>query len=122
MKEYSWADPPYSNDDAYTELCEQSKPSDFYFCAIKDIDGCSYGETMIGIVPKEYFDSFGFMWDQTMFLEHILPEDFSESMECIWDSDRPAPSVRQEMLALGFEENEKFSKLFKKDFDYEEGE
>lgn len=117
MKDYTWEDPPYGEEDQYEELCDNSKPSDFYFHVMEDIQEMSFGATIIAIVPKLYFHKEKCMWDQSMFLNHILPSDFNESMESIWDSDRSVDEIRSELLNLGFEENLEFSKLFQKDFE-----
>lgn len=111
MKDLNWSDPTTRDWDAYRLLCQMSKPSDFYFVA-KEWEGY----TMISIVPKAYFHNFGYMWDQSMLLDNILPDDFCESMESIWDTERDVKSVRADLLARGFEENEKFSELIQ---DYE---
>jgi len=116
MNSLAWADPPYSDHDAYEQLCENSKPSDFYF-SVKEDMSFTNGFTFIAIVPKLYFVSEKCMWDQSMFLEHILPEDCSEAMESVWDCERSADEVRKDMLARGFEENEEFSKLVDEDYD-----
>lgn len=116
----SWENPPYHNEEAYEKLCENSKPSDFYFHAQNDVNEVSFGATWIAIVPKEYWNTHKYMWDQSMFLDHILPEDFGESMESIWDSERPVEEVRKDLLARGFEENEEFTNSVKKDFDSDE--
>jgi hypothetical protein len=116
MSNLSWEDPPYHNSDAYKELCEKSTPSDFYFDVKADLE-VTGGLTMIAIVPKVYFDKHGYMWDQSMFLDHILPEDLSEAMESCWDTERSAEDVRQDLLASGFQENIKFAALVSEDYD-----
>lgn len=112
MKDLTWKDPTTKDWDAYRLLCQMSKPSDFYFAAQP------YDEyTMIAIVPKEFFHSFGYMWDQSMLLDGILPGDFCESMESVWESERSVEEVRADLLAKGFEENEKFTELVSNDYD-----
>jgi hypothetical protein len=115
MSDVSWEDPPY-NTPEYEELCKNSKPSDFYFDVKADLEVCS-GYTMIAIVPKLYFHKEGYMWDQSMNLNHILPDDLSEAMESCWDSERSAEEVRKDLLARGFEENAKFTALVSYDYD-----
>lgn len=50
-------------------------------------------------------------------LDHILPSDFYESMEGVWESERTVNEVRVELLSLGFEENEDFEKIILEDYD-----
>jgi hypothetical protein len=115
MSKMSWEKPPYHNDDTYMKLCENSKPSDFYFVAQKDYEGF----VMVAITPKLYFHKNGYMWDQSMQIEHLLPNDLSESMESVWesDSDRTVEEIRQDMLSRGFEENEQFTELVAQEYD-----
>lgn len=106
MKDLTWKDLSSRDWDSYSALCKNSKASDFYFAAQV------YDEyTMVAIVPKEFFHTFGYMWDQHMPLDHILPDDMGEMMESVWDSERSVEEVRADLLARGFEENEKFTKL-----------
>lgn len=115
MNNVSWEDPPYHNDSSYEELCKNSKPSDFYFAAQKGEDEFC----MVAIVPKLYFNKEGYMWDQSMQIEHLLPDDLSESMESIWenDGDRTVEEIRQDMLRRGFEENDQFTGQVVEEFD-----
>ena len=112
----SWADPPYNDEDEYFALCENSKPSDFYFAA-KDHSGCFGGITMIVLVPKDYFQQEHCMWDQSMDLKHILPDYFFESMESVWESDQSVYDVRKDLLTRGFIENDELSSMIAEDFD-----
>src|SRR5271154_1291907 len=107
MSNISWEDPPYNNRTEYAQLCENSKPSDFYFSVKEGLEVVG-GDTMVAIVPKVYFQKEGCMWDQSMFLEHILPDDLGECMTSCWATDRGAEEVRQDLLTRGFEENKKF--------------
>lgn len=109
-----WENPPYDNWDEYQALCLNSVPSDFYFHIMPDQeDG---GFCIIALVPKAYFLKEHYMWDQSMPLDHILPSDFSESMESVWDSERSFEDIRKDLLTRGFEENKKFSQLVCEDF------
>src|SRR5271167_4049365 len=95
---------------------ENSKPSDFYFSVKEGLEVVG-GDTMVAIVPKVYFQKEGCMWDQSMFLEHILPDDLGECMTSCWETERSAEEVRQDLLTRGFEENKKFSKMVGEDYD-----
>jgi hypothetical protein len=105
----NWNDPHLRPDEDYELLCKNSVPSDFYFSVMREDDNDPF--TLVSIVPKLYWEENAYMWDQTMFLDHILPPDLSESMECIYDSDRSVEEVRKDMLARGFLENDAFSKI-----------
>ena len=94
-----------SNGSPYWELCKQSTPADFYFAVSNSLDfdpSAHDSFTFVAIVPKAYLKKEGFMWDQSMNLKHILPEDLEEEMECIWGTNRSVDVVRKDMLARGF--------------------
>ena len=110
----SWdnLDEVYENEEDYEALCEKSKPSDFYFAVNKFMDFCAGededardGYTYIAIVPKVYFNKENCMWDQSMYLDHILPDDFNEAMESIWECERSIEDARKVLIEMGFEEN-----------------
>ena len=92
------------NEDLYEELCEKSKPSDFYFYAKNSTDVSGEVFTDIVITPKAFYDKSGHFWDQHMNIEHILPDDFENLMEGIWSSERTIKEIKQDMIARGFEE------------------
>jgi hypothetical protein len=110
----SWEDPPYSGDE-YIELCEKSSPSDFYFAVRGDMEIVDV--TMVALVPKVYFHKHGCMWDQHISVESILPDDLFEAMESVWETERDAEDVRKDLLARGFEENDKFNQLMSEYYD-----
>lgn len=116
MKDVSWADPPYSSHADYTELCEQSKPSDFFFYVKEDLEP-TFGCSIIYLVPILYFEKEKYEWDQSMFLYHILPEDFGEDMESVWSCERPLAEVQQDMLDRGFKESAEFNALIDQNYD-----
>ena len=100
-------------EDLYDKLCKQSSPADFYFAVSNSLSFDPEENdafTFIALVPKVYFNKEGCMWDQSMNLDHILPEDFGEEMESIWGTSRNIEDVRKDMLARGFEENKDFIK------------
>lgn len=101
------------NESLYWELCKNSTPADFYFAVSNSLDfdpDENDAFTFVSIVPKAYFNKEGCMWDQSMKLDHILPEDLGEEMESIWGTHRDIEEVRKDMLARGFEENADFTK------------
>lgn len=105
----TWENPTIRSEAAYEHLCENSQPSDFYFHVSDDYN--EPGFTIISIVPKVFFEKEKCMWDQSMYLKNILPEDFGEEMESVWGCERNIEEVRKDLFARGFEENEEFSKI-----------
>ena len=106
MPEYSWSelDTVYNDEDMYECMCASARASDFYF-HIQDVDGM----TTVAIVPKENFDNKGCMWDQHLPIDHLLPDDLGEEMECTWSCERDVESVKKDLIQRGFEENPDFS-------------
>lgn len=90
-----------------TPLCKEAEPSDFYF-NIQD-DGSGY--CFISIVPVLFFDKHGSFFDETIPIDHLLPDDFEEEMECTYGCDRSAEDVREELLGLGFRVSDDVDKL-----------
>jgi hypothetical protein len=105
MPEFSWSelDIIYNDEDMYECMCASAQASDFYF-HIANVDGM----TSVVITPKDYFNSKGYMWDQHLPIEHLLPDDLGEDMECAWSSRRDVESVRKDLLECGFEQNAEF--------------
>jgi hypothetical protein len=102
----SWEEPESLSD--YHELSANSLAKDFYFATIIDFDGL----TMVAIVPKSYFDKYGCMWNQSMDLHHILPSYLdTEFVDGIYDVMIDIEKVYQDLIKLGFEENEDLLKL-----------
>lgn len=110
MPEFSWSelDTIYNDGDIYECMCASAQASDFYFY-ITDIDGV----TAVAITPKEYFKTHEYMWDQHLPIDHLLPDDMYEEMECTWGCDRDTESVRKEMLERGFEQSPEFDAFMK---------
>ena len=104
-----------NGEELYEELCQNSKPSDFYFYVHKgppEQDVC----TDISIVPKQFFNVTDGMYDQFMDLSHILPEYCEDFEEAMWSCSKDIKKVRKDLLKLGFEENEKFNKCCERDY------
>jgi hypothetical protein len=92
--------------ESYTKLCKSSKPSDFYFTVKEDEDLDLY----VCITPVVYFDTNECEFDQSLEIEHLLPEDFYEEMEGTYSVDRDCSvqEIEEELEALGFLRSEKF--------------
>ena len=58
------------------------------------------------ITPKKYWDNEGYVYDQHIPLDHLLPEDLGEAMEATWasverDGENPLVLAAQ-LMAKGF--------------------
>lgn len=96
----------------YDNLCKSSKPSDFYFYVgplAPGEDNENY--SFIHIIPKIFFDTYNHMWDQSMDIDHILPEDFGEEMECIWGCKRSIEKIKADLIERGFLESPAFTEF-----------
>lgn len=83
------------------EFYESTTPQDYYFATI-EIDG----EVMVGIVGKDYFEMYDTLFDQSIYLDHIIPDYLFESMESIWSTvDFSREEVAEDLKDLGFTEN-----------------
>ncbi len=110
----TWEDPIYTPFSGYEKLCKESVPSDFFF-SVFEWTGTG---TCIAIVPKLYFLKEKCMWDQSMPIEHLLPDTFSESMECVWETEKnDLDLVKNELLSMGFLENDEFNNLIMNEYD-----
>lgn len=94
------------------------KTSDYYFHVIGDPTGVGYN--FVAITPAEFFDENGFMYDDHLMIEDILPENppdtdetlgqmFSEEGEGMFDTNLSCEDAKAVLLAHGFRESEEFS-------------
>jgi len=92
-------------DDRFQELCQQSVPSDFYFCVGSDEDMGTY----VIITPRVYFDTEDCLLDMEMDISHILPGDLEESGDSTWVmvGDVPADHIREDLTSRGFVESQR---------------
>ncbi len=101
--------PLLGNRTLYEQLCAESKGSDFYF-HVSGPDEYNHS-ARIYVVPVVYFLKTHYAWDQSLHLDHLLPEDCLESMECVWETDLSVGEVMGFMAQRGFTENDEFSAL-----------
>lgn len=120
MTSFAYLDTIWGDDKAVRDLCDKATPSDFYACFLPgslldmdDNDNACY----VSICPKEYFDRHDCEFDQTLPIDHLLPKDFSEAMEGVYEATRPLKDVRQDLLELGFKESKRFSKIIGENYD-----
>lgn len=85
----------------------QSK--DFYF----HMGPCEFdGSLQIFFCPKEYFIYYGYAYDQHLEMEPIIPSYLYCEMEMTYSINNvDENTVRQDLLNLGFESNEKFNEF-----------
>jgi hypothetical protein len=93
----------WDTEEKLNEFFKKSQPSDFYF-RVDDYDG-----TFIVIVAKAFFDTNGYVDDQTPRIDHLLPNDFYEAMESTWECERSVEDVKKDLIARGFEEKLKLN-------------
>jgi hypothetical protein len=74
------------------------RPHNFYF-AIKEIDGV----VVVFIVPREYFDKEGLMYDDSMPIVQYLPDYLIETLEGVYEVEGvPFDRVKRDMITRGF--------------------
>ncbi len=87
----------------------KAKPEDFYFYAARDM----YGDISVIINPIKYWNERGYVYDQHLSIYHILPDYMSEVQESHFGTNKSLRKTRADLRALGFKENEAFSKFCK---------
>jgi hypothetical protein len=102
-------------DPSFENMCAKTKASDYYFYVDDSQPWIYLGKTYIYIclTPIAYFKRRGCMFDCSMYLDHILPDDFSESMESTWECPRSLEDIKQDLLSRGFVDNEEFNAFMK---------
>ncbi len=100
------------------------QPKDFYFCVGIEPDLKFMVEegmyekdevnlTLVVIVPISFWNDNGYVYDQHLNIDHILPNHMGECMESHFESGKSVAETRDELLALGFQENEMFTKFMR---------
>lgn len=75
------------------------RPHNFYFATI----GLEENITIVFIVPKEYFDEHGVMYEDSIPIVQYIPGYLTETSECIYEVEGVnVDSVRRDMIARGF--------------------
>jgi hypothetical protein len=90
------------DEERYEALIKASTPQDFYFCLESVDDGMTY----IAITPKIWFDQYICMWDKHIGLEHIVPDDWYEYREGLFEAPDTWADAKKHLLMLGMTENE----------------
>lgn len=97
-----------SLDSELWELWKKFKPHDFYF----GVSDNSPAETVVVfIVPADYYEKFGIMLDDSMPIGHLLPNNLTEIMAAIYESDRMIETTRYDLLERGFVNDERFQRF-----------
>ena len=77
-------------------------PHEMLFCCIDSPDmGC----VAVYLCPKDYFESNGYMYDQSV---DIVGFDMPELMEAIYESSEDMPTTIQKLTDLGFKDSPAF--------------
>ena len=85
-------------DEFFIPLWDSFRPHNFYF-AIHETDGV----VVVFIVPKEYFDKFGTMYNDSMPIKKWIPDYLEETSECVYEAEGINISrVSQDMRIIGF--------------------
>lgn len=87
-------------------MSTSKNPADYAFVVSYDED---FEATIVAIVPIEYFESTGFMYDQFMPVEDMLPDVFSSAEEGVYEFDGSVELAEATMEALGFKRHEGFT-------------
>lgn len=99
------------DEDRYYKLCESIAASDFYFSLD---DKYEFGYVSVVIVPVEYLDKTGHLFDQYMGAEHVLPNYLHCATEAIWQTNKyDLNVVKSDLLNRGFRINKKLDKMIK---------
>jgi hypothetical protein len=109
----SWSNQnSFDDTETFEQLCQESKASDYYFHVAQNRNYQNRNYAMISIVPKLFFDTFGYMMDRTPMLDHLLPDGYGgELTDSVFESKDSQEVTRQEMLSRGFLQNDAFSAL-----------
>lgn len=87
-------------DDSFTiPLWAPYKPKDFYFAIIWEDETKT---TVVYIVPGDYYDLTGKMFDDSIPIIQYLPSYLEEVSECEYETTKPMTEVQRDMTKLGF--------------------
>jgi len=78
-------------------------PEDYYFAIYDEMR-----ITVVCIVPAAYFDATGIMYRDSIPVFHILPQYLIETFEGIYETNKPATEVYNDLLTAGFIHDVKF--------------
>ena len=97
-----------SGEEAFEELCDKSKTSDFYFkvWVPEDVD-VEEDFPFVAICPRVFYDKNEFLDEIELPIEHLVPTNVEYFENCNWTArNKSVEDVRQEMLDEGFIEND----------------
>lgn len=96
------------NDSFNIPLWDSFRPKDFYFATQFSAED---NACLVYIVPREYYDEHGIMFDDSMPIVKFLPQYLVEIIECVYEaSNVKQVVVASDMLATGFKANPFFQK------------
>jgi hypothetical protein len=115
-----WEDFDYDDESVLGKLFKNSTGKDYYFHVSSGKEmGDDEAFAWLTIVPKAYYDKHQCLFDQSMPIDHLLPEDCTEEMESVWASEMPAKDLRQEMLFRGFQESKALAEDCRQAYDFD---
>lgn len=80
-------------------------PKDFYF-ALECQNDLKY--TIVYIVPVEYYDAHGYMYEHSFPITNILPIYLEEILEGVYETDLSFNFVKKDLVGKGFIHNSYF--------------
>jgi hypothetical protein len=89
-------------DEFYIPLFDLYKPKDFYFAVIWEED---VKTTIVYIVPADYYDLSGKMYEDSMPIVQHIPPYLEEVSEGEYETHTPILKVQHDMVKAGFVHN-----------------
>jgi len=81
------------------------KQQDFYFALHTDQKS---QHTIVYLCPKEYFDTTGWMFEDSIPIVHLLPDYLEEVLEAIYETSHPKDRVLRDLCSRRFVWGSKF--------------
>ena len=83
-----------------------AKPGEFWFWrdTTMAVDGDDDEFTFVCITPIAYATRTGYLWDQSLLIDHLLPKELGlgETMEGVWETDVNWGIVSPALIKAGF--------------------
>ena len=95
-------------------LWAEFRPKDFYFATSHDEES-----TVVYIVPADYYEKFGCMYDDSIPIVQHLPNYLEEIFECVYEAPREMnlDFIHADMLRRGFSHNYFFQQFIDRNKD-----
>lgn len=93
-------------------MSQRKSPDQYYFYAGPSIDPNEKDlgiETWVVMCPINFFEEHGYVYDQHLNIDSIIPDYMGEEAEAMFSSDKSPENTRRDLLALGFKESTEFT-------------